>query len=136
MTCFQGSTPEQRRPGLYGLTPLSIHYKILDWFVAAVCICCNQELIAMAAMALDSHIVGGDLMFCAIIVWLSIISFSIFSSVVVDGDHQASQSRMKSSSSSRESGALVFPVAGRQRGGGCKCGCCIGGAGVCGTYLS
>ncbi|THU44438.1 hypothetical protein C4D60_Mb02t07370 [Musa balbisiana] len=65
---------------------------------------------------------GGDLVFCAIIIWLSVIAMTIFSSV----DHPSEQSKKRS--------GLSRLVLLQEKGG--RCACCIGGAGVCGTYLS
>ncbi|THU60349.1 hypothetical protein C4D60_Mb07t11710 [Musa balbisiana] len=73
------------------------------------------------AMVFELHNGEADLVFCAVIMWLSVISIVIFSSV-----GGLSQPRQRSRDS-----RLVLPGEA-----GCRCGCCIGGAGVCGTYLS
>ncbi|OAY79330.1 uncharacterized protein LOC109718654 [Ananas comosus] len=63
----------------------------------------------------------GDVIFCVIIVWLSIMSMIIFSSI----DEPIR---------SRRQGKIRGPVF--IGGKGCGCGACAVGAGVCGTYLS
>ncbi|KAJ8461717.1 hypothetical protein OPV22_034643 [Ensete ventricosum] len=72
------------------------------------------------AKVFELHNGEGDLVFCAVILWLSLISIVIFSSVGGPSQQRSRDTR------------LVLP--GEEAG--CRCGCCIGGAGVCGTYLS
>lgn len=83
-------------------------------------------------MVFEPHagtVAGGDVVFCAAIVCLSLLSMIIFaasgSSGAGDGEEGVKPRRRG------RSNGPVF-VGGR----GCGCGGCGAGAGVCGTYLS
>ncbi|KAF7084100.1 hypothetical protein CFC21_087787 [Triticum aestivum] len=83
----------------------------------------------MASVVIESHdsavAGGGDVVFCVIILCMSVLSLVILaaSSAVGSGDGEER-------SASRGNGPVF--VGGR----GCACGGCRAGAGVCGTYLS
>ncbi|KAF7089227.1 hypothetical protein CFC21_092244 [Triticum aestivum] len=74
---------------------------------------------------------GGDVVFCVIILFMSVLSLVILatSSAVGSGDGEE-EGRQRQRSGSRGNGPVF--VGGR----GCACGGCRAGAGVCGTYLS
>ncbi|XP_044409308.1 uncharacterized protein [Triticum aestivum] len=89
----------------------------------------------MASVVIESHdsavAGGGDVVFCVIILCMSVLSLVILaaSSAVGSGDGEE-EGRLRRRSASRGNGPVF--VGGR----GCACGGCRAGAGVCGTYLS
>ncbi|WVZ77474.1 hypothetical protein U9M48_025333 [Paspalum notatum var. saurae] len=68
-------------------------------------------------------VAGGDVVFCAAILCLSLLSMIIFAAAGAGGGGEGKKR-------GRANGPVF--VGGR----GCGCGGCRAGAGVCGTYLS
>jgi hypothetical protein len=81
------------------------------------------ETIHDAAVAVG----GDDVVFCVVILCLSVLSLVIFAASSSADDGEGKRRRR---SGSRANGPVF--IGGR----GCACGGCRIGAGVCGTYLS
>jgi len=88
-------------------------------------------------MVFEPHagaVAGGDVVFCAAIVCLSLLSMVIFAATAGSSSSSGAaedDQGMKPWRRGRRANGPVF-VGGR----GCGCGGCSAGAGVCGTYLS